>query len=175
MACRSSSKGSGLHVQSQLIWISQIEIDRCLAEADEYFPRETGGAFMGYWSDEHQVVVTAMIAAGPQARHNRNSFQPDQQWQVDHIAEHYDRSGRMDGYLGDWHTHPHAPSAQLSTMDLATLRRIVRERRARAPRPISVIFFGQPLQWSWRAWIAHESRSYIRRGLRVLDAEVRAF
>ena len=162
-------------MQPHLIWISQIEIDRCLAEADKAFPSETGGTFMGYWSDDRQVVVTAMIAAGPQARHKRTSFQPDQKWQVDQIAKHYDRSGRTDGYLGDWHTHPRAPTAQLSGTDLATLLRIVRARRARAPRPISVIFFGQPRQWSWRAWIAHESRSYIIRSLRVIDAEVRAF
>lgn len=162
-------------MQSNLIWISQAEIDRCLAEADKWFPQETGGAFMGFWSDARQVVVTAMIPAGPRARHRRHSFEPDQKWQVERIAEHYDRSGRADYYLGDWHTHPGAASAQLSGADLSTLRRIIRARRARAPRPISVIFFGQQRRWSWRAWIASESRALISSGLRATDADVRVF
>lgn len=158
-----------------MIWIPQVEIERCLADANKFFPRETGGAFMGYWSDDEQVVVTAMIPAGPKARHRRYSFEPDQQWQVRRIAEHYEHSGRTEGYLGDWHTHPEATSALLSEADKSTLRRIIRARRARAPRPICVVFFGQPGKWGYTAWTATERRSFITRSLTVTTAKVNAF
>ena len=175
MARRFTAQGVELFVQSRLIWIPQIEIELCLADADKFFPRETGGAFMGYWSDPEQVVVTAMITGGPEARHGRYSFEPDQQWQVNQIAEHYERSGRTEVYLGDWHTHPGASSAQLSKADLGALRRIIRARRARAPRPVCVIFFGQPQKWRYSAWIASERRSLIGRSLMVAAVKVHAF
>jgi len=41
-------------------------------------------------------------------------------------ASHYEQSGRLDTYLGDWHTHPGAVSGGLSWKDRACLKRIVR-------------------------------------------------
>lgn len=162
-------------MQSRLIWLPQAERARCLADADKLFPLETGGAFMGYWGDEEQVVITAMIPAGPKAMHKRHSFAPDQHWQVVRIAEHYERSGRTETYLGDWHTHPGASTAQLSGADRDTLRRIIRARKARAPQPICIVIYGRAGDWALRAWTASERRSLLGRLLDVSDAAVRVF
>lgn len=140
------------------VWMPQHEHDQCIREATLYYPRETGGTFMGYWSaDGDEVVITGLIAAGPRARHARTAFEPDQKWQLSEIARHYSASGRREGYLGDWHSHPGAVSGDLSVTDRSVLRRIMRTPRARAPRPISVVFWGAPDGWHANAWVAELS------------------
>jgi integrative and conjugative element protein (TIGR02256 family) len=126
----------------------------CTREATHYFPRETGGTFMGYWASEHEVVITHLVEAGPLALRERAAFEPDQQWQLDEISRHYCASGRREGYLGDWHSHPGAANGELSGTDRAVLSRIIRSPRARAPRPLSMVLFGTPNQWQPCTWVA---------------------
>jgi integrative and conjugative element protein (TIGR02256 family) len=128
---------------------------QCVLEATLLSPRETGGTFMGYWSAcGNEVVITRLIAAGPRALHARTAFEPDQQWQLREIARHYSASGRREGYLGDWHSHPGATSGKLSGIDRSVLHRIIRTREARTPRPISVVYWGVPGHWQASAWVA---------------------
>ncbi len=135
------------------------------AEAERHFPSESGGVLLGYRPPGHRraLQVTEVVGPGPRARHRRHRFEPDGAWQATEIAAAYERSGRTVTYLGDWHSHPRG-SGRPSGLDRATARKIARSPKARAPRPLLIILFGEPESWRLAA------RSYRRRGLRPLRA-----
>ena len=137
-----------------VIWLSSNLRRECAEEATRYYDLETGGTLMGYWHGTQTAVVTAMIEAGPGALHERHSFEPDQEWQLQKIAEHYEASGRTETYLGDWHSHPNARSGRLSWTDRGVLRNIISEPKARAPYPIMIVFHGGKREWETTAWVA---------------------
>ncbi|MER9794161.1 Mov34/MPN/PAD-1 family protein [Mesorhizobium sp. M0213] len=136
-----------------IVWLPQAIVQDMQTDADLWYDRETGGTFMGYWAENHAAVVTAMIPAGPQASHEGRSFVPDQSWQQAEIAKHYERSGRLDTYLGDWHTHPDAVSNRLSWTDRACLKTIIRTPAARNQKPLMVIMCGKPNEWFLHPWL----------------------
>ncbi|WP_419696002.1 Mov34/MPN/PAD-1 family protein [Mesorhizobium muleiense] len=136
-----------------LVWLPQAIKQDMQTEADIWFDLETGGTFMGYWAENNVAVVTAMIPAGPQASHERSSFLPDQSWQQAEIAKHYERSGRLDTYLGDWHTHPNAVSNRLSWTDRACLKTIIRTPTARNRKPLMLLMCGKPNEWFLHPWL----------------------
>ncbi len=140
-------------LSTTIIWIPKAIYEQNCREANARFPVETGGAFMGYWAN-NQVVITASIEAGPNATHRRYSFEPDYEWQHAQITKHYNGSGRLETYLGDWHSHPDGLSGNLSWQDKQALRRVAMTPAARAPNPISIIFYGEPDHWSTSAWCA---------------------
>jgi integrative and conjugative element protein (TIGR02256 family) len=131
------------------------------SDADRWYDKETGGSFMGYWSADRTAVVTAMIPCGPNATHERDRFRPDQDWQQDEIAKHYQRSGRLDTYLGDWHTHPDATYGQLSGADRACLKTIIRTSAARASKPVMMVMCGRPDDWILFCWVGELKRRLI--------------
>ncbi|WP_423724770.1 Mov34/MPN/PAD-1 family protein [Aurantimonas marianensis] len=131
----------------QIVWLPQGIAAAILAEADRWFDLETGGSLMGYRANEREIVVTAHIDAGPRATREKYRFEPDQAWQQERIDEHYAASGRLDVYLGDWHTHPRAISAQLSYTDRACVRRIISTREARQSCPIMMLLIGEAGSW----------------------------
>lgn len=160
-----------------VVWMPRAAYEQCAREADLFCPRETGGTFMGYWASSGQeVVITSVIAAGPCANHAHVEFEPDQQWQLQEIAAHYSASGRREGYLGDWHSHPNAGSGALSGTDRRVLRRIIRTPAARAPRPISLILWGPAGNWRASTWLAALSaRALLPARLLVVPASLRTY
>lgn len=136
-----------------VVWLPKTALDQMTADADAWYGNETGGTFMGYWAARDTAVVTAIIPAGPNASRERSSFQPDQDWQQAEIAKHYENSGRLDTYLGDWHTHPDEDSGQLSWKDKACLKSIIRTPAARNSNPIMIIMCGRPQNWVPNAWV----------------------
>lgn len=140
-----------------VVWLPQSVTDEMRRDADHWYDRETGGTFMGYWADSQSAVVTTMIPGGPNAIRERTSFLPDQDWQQAQIADHYERSGRLDTYLGDWHTHPDAASGRLSWKDRACLKRIIRTPAARNPTPIMMLMCGDRNGWVLHSWVAQLS------------------
>lgn len=160
-----------------IAWIAGDAHAQCLREAALFYPRETGGTFMGYWSPtDQEVVITRLIPAGPRAFHSRTAFEPDQKWQLTEIARHYRASGRREGYLGDWHSHPGAGSGNLSRTDRSVLRRIIRTPEARTSRPISIVVWGGPRRWETSAWVATlSSRTLLGARLSVLPAAIQLY
>lgn len=137
--------------QLRTAWISKTAYDQMLTEADRVSPNETGGVLVGYWVAPFQeLVVTAMIGPGPRATHEKDRFIPQSEYQETQLAKHYENSGRLHLYLGDWHTHPNA-SSRLSRLDRKTLRAIASHPEARAPAPImGIVAGGAP--WTLKLW-----------------------
>jgi integrative and conjugative element protein (TIGR02256 family) len=147
-----------------LIWLDHTVIDEMKDDADRCYINETGGAFMGYWANNENCVVTKMIPAGPLAHHSRFSFEPDQDWQLDQIAEHYKNSQRQEIYLGDWHSHPDTTAVQLSQADKACLKAIIKAPKARQPTPIMLILYGRK-----NSWIVEAKTASLTRRLKLFD------
>lgn len=146
--------------QLGVAWIGQDVVESVAGEADQSFPRETGGVLMGYWTaDKSEVVITSVIGPGPNAIHGRSSFSPDAHFQEQAIAERYALSGRRHTYLGDWHVHPNAKRASLSWKDLRTMARIASCPEARAPSPLMAIVYGTPLNWRLSVWVGQVTKS----------------
>lgn len=136
------------------VWISSQDFQDCTDEATRTFPLESGGTFMGWWADSATAVVTVMIGPGPDAVHERHAFEPDQAWQLEQIANHYQASGRQETYLGDWHSHPYAPGGRLSWTDRGVLRRIIQSPEARCAEPFMAVIWGETGAWQPEIWNA---------------------
>ena len=141
-----------------VVWISEDLTASCIDEASRIFPLETGGTFMGWWSDAATAVITAIIGPGPKATHGQRCFQPDQEWQLDQIAQRYETSGRRETYLGDWHNHPNRPDSTPSWTDRRALRLVISTPSARCSTPLMAVFWGNPDGWQTAVWYARLRR-----------------
>jgi integrative and conjugative element protein (TIGR02256 family) len=148
---------SSLRPTGSIVWIERREFNRMMWESDLWAPAETGGVLVGYWTPKGAVVV-AVGGPGPNAVHNRFGFQPDYPHQDDLIAERYKESGRIETYLGDWHSHP-TGGGGLSRQDRSTLRRIAGHGEARTPAPIMAIMYGHP-DWQLSIWRYVVAKTY---------------
>jgi integrative and conjugative element protein (TIGR02256 family) len=157
-----------------LIWLPEELAAACGADADLHYPMETGGVLLGYRVDE-QLVVTAMITGGSEGLRTRTSYRPDLDWQNARIAEHYERSGRRDEYLGDWHSHPDTETAYLSSDDRAVLKKIIRTPQARCPSPVMGVLAGERFSWRMSAWSAELRQWWFGSRLMLRPLNVRTY
>lgn len=158
-----------------IIWIGNSVLASCRADADAHFPLESGGVFVGYETGD-AVVVTAMIPGGEQALRTRWAYAPDTDWQNARIAEHYERSGRLDTYLGDWHSHPGTERAYLSGDDRAVLKKIIRSPQTRLNHPLMCVLVGNKGDWRMHGWRASlRTRRFWTDGVDLAAAKVEIF
>ena len=138
-------------VKPVTLWIPEAVLAEMVVEAKRCFPQETGGVWMGFRGAESEdLVITHVIGPGPSAIHRNDSFQPDAAYQHAEIEQHYHASGRLDSFLGDWHTHPRS-SAYLSRKDRKALREIALNPASGQSRPImGILAGGQP--WKLGVW-----------------------
>lgn len=134
-------------------WISTGAEQTMREEAARHPFAETGGVLLGYRSPDGSVVVADATGPGAGARRTADSFHPDVAWQRSEIAARYAASGRINTYLGDWHTHPEGVPL-LSPTDRRTLRRIAQTPAARAPHALMAILApgadGSLAVWQYR-------------------------
>ena len=131
------------------VWLSRSSLQELLSEADAKSPRETGGILIGYWASEIEAVVTQLVGPGSRAKHSTKRFVPDALYHEQETTRLYEASGRLDGYLGDWHSHP-LSFAYLSRADRKTLRGIAEDKGSRNPTPLMLIYGGE--DGILRAW-----------------------
>lgn len=131
------------------LWLPAVAIETMSAEAELWSPMETGGALMGYESEDG-LVVTDLVGPGPGAARTPSSFTPDGSFQLAEIGRIYASSGRITTYIGDWHSHPNA-SPVYSVTDRAALREVADAPASRCDRPLMVILGTAP-DWEAIAW-----------------------
>jgi integrative and conjugative element protein (TIGR02256 family) len=107
-----------------------------LHEAGRTWPLETGGVLLGKLLPPGPQVVQ-VLGPGPGARHERRSYEPDQEWQAAQTAAAWAADPTLH-YLGDWHTHPGGTTG-LSVDDSAALRLVSMSPAARQPQPVMLI------------------------------------
>jgi len=129
-----------------------------LYEAFEHIPMETGGVLLGRRANSSLFVIDDAIGPGPDAQHTVNSFDPDQAWQEEQVADAWKHHGGRLEYLGDWHTHPGGRAA-LSRDDKSCMRLIRDSEDARAPRPLMLVFaINERGRVRGRAWVLDGDR-----------------
>ncbi len=154
-----------------IVWISKETLAKMLEEAKHKLPDETGGVLLGYWSEQFdEAVITHITGPGPNAIHHPNNFTPDSDYQETEIAKHYEESGRLHTYLGDWHTHPRG-KVLLSDTDRRTLRRIAAYKDARLPIPLMAILGGVS-EWLLKFWCFEPTRLG-KLGIRIKAKELK--
>lgn len=143
------------------IWFQKGHIEAIQNEAFKWTPKESGGILIGYWANEHEAVITAIIGPGTNAIHTTNSYVPDQEYHVQEITRIYHESGRTETYLGDWHTHPNA-EAYLSPRDKKTIKNIANYKPARLNKPLMLILGTNPLEL--KIWVL-ERKGFFKRSI----------
>jgi integrative and conjugative element protein (TIGR02256 family) len=133
----------------RVVWIKKSARRFIIDEASHWGDLETGGVLVGYYADD-EIVLTKIIGPGPRAEHRRASFKPDSQYHLKELTDVYNKSGRIERYLGDWHTHPNSTS-YLSDLDKSTLRKIGGYKKAQLATPIMLVL-GTP-KMQLKVWI----------------------
>jgi integrative and conjugative element protein (TIGR02256 family) len=128
------------------LWIAKLVLAQMRKLASEYAPLETGGMLLGYESERHDPVITALVGAGPAARHRRLRFRPDYNYQQSRLEAHFTLTQGRETYLGDWHTHPSGACA-LSWLDKRVLARIARTPASGTTRPIMAVLADGAPEW----------------------------
>lgn len=139
-------------------WLSSAAIMSMEEEADRHYPLETGGVLVGYWVTSTELVILEASGPGVAADHRSHGFKPDDDYHIRWIADRYRSSEGTHTYLGDWHTHPNAKAAVLSSADRRTLRAIADHKEARAPTPVLVIMVGKDGAWSSTCFLGRYKR-----------------
>lgn len=153
------------------VWLNKDAYMRILEEAIRKMPRETGGVLIGYWVSPNIALVTDIVGPGPKAIHKPSSFVPDSEYHNAEVSRHYQDSGRIETYLGDWHTHPYA-KAYMSGRDRKTLKGIAAFKEARLEKPIMMILGTQP--FGLRAW-THIDRCSYWVGSAIVSCELKLY
>jgi integrative and conjugative element protein (TIGR02256 family) len=146
-------------MKASVIWVNRESLRVLRDEANDKYPDETGGCFIGYYSGINELVVTNVIGPGLKATHSKSYFKPDADWQELEIERLYNESGRRNTYLGDWHTHTLACTG-LSWRDKKTLRRISKYKPSRIKSPIMGIMSLHD-DWELVVWQLKTIRSFL--------------
>lgn len=156
-------------MQPLTVWFRSDALEELFSLADEWFPLETGGILVGYLVEgADEAVVCSVVGPGPDARHSPTTFEPDGPFHREQLAHAYASSGRVHGYLGDWHSHPHGEPI-LSWRDQRTLCSIARTPDARAPRPIMFVTGGTSV---WESDVLELAPRWNPRGTRRCNLRV---
>lgn len=133
-----------------VVWLKNSVVEAIMAETYRWSPKETGGVLIGYVVGKEEIVITGLVGPGPSAKHTVGSFSPDNEYQTREIGRHYMESGRINVYLGDWHSHPNAPS-YLSPRDIMTFKKIALFKPARMRQPLMLVLGTDPVMLNiWR-------------------------
>ena len=73
-----------------LAWLKYSVFEAMSEQAQFFHPYETGGCLLGYWvTPLKEVVICEMVGPGPNAKHSKVKFIPDDEWQASKIASIY--------------------------------------------------------------------------------------
>jgi integrative and conjugative element protein (TIGR02256 family) len=87
-------------------------------------------------------------------------------WQQEQLDEIYVRSGRIQAYLGDWHSQPDG-LLRPSRRDRSTAKAVAKTREARTPNPLTIIGIDADERWHWGVLRYRGRRGFERLGLRA--------
>lgn len=85
-------------------------------------PNETGGVLLGYYDlNINAVVIVCGLPSPPDSKSTPEMFERGIRGLADAVNEATERTARMVGYIGEWHSHPSNHSAMPSGHDLFQL------------------------------------------------------
>ena len=85
-------------------------------------PSETGGVLLGYWDLVlERVYIVDALPAPDDSMEERVGFIRGVEGLADAVRSAHERSGKVVGYVGEWHSHPRHHSTQPSPDDFVLL------------------------------------------------------
>lgn len=112
----------------------------CLASSNE-----TGGILIGYYSADLSWAIVTKATAPPAGSIRRAFTFVREGKSLTRLLDKYWKKKQY--YLGEWHFHPNA-SAQPSSTDLNTMRRLADTESLHCPEPILCIIGGNRSCWT---------------------------
>lgn len=125
-------------IDESFIWFKQSAFQSLVKEAKKKYPLETGGVLIGYFVSKNKIVITEVLGPGKLAEHEKDRFEPDQNFHEIELEKHFFNTNHKEVYLGDWHTHPNF-KPYLSKIDLKTLRRIAKYKPSQLSHPLMAV------------------------------------
>ena len=126
----------GILIQHEVLELIRTEVGKSSRT-------ETGGALVGFLSQDNYVIVTNACGPGPRAELRRYSVLIDGKYAHSFCTRLFERSGGLLDYVGDWHRHP-GWSLKSSRQDLNAMRTIRDARCCSIPYPITAIYRSMP-------------------------------
>ncbi len=123
----------------QRILIQRNVLDLIRLEIKKSPRTETGGALVGYLSQDNCVIVTDACGPGPRAELKRYSVLIDGKYTSAFCNRIFEESGGRLDYVGDWHRHP-GWSLSTSPQDLDAMVTIKESNCCSIPFPITAIY-----------------------------------
>ncbi|MBL0033613.1 MAG: Mov34/MPN/PAD-1 family protein [Bacteroidetes bacterium] len=102
---------------------------------EKYFPKESGGIFLGHYADEGKIAIIDSIVIPKLFDSSAINFTR----RVDDInmiiKKQYEKSNGCIDYIGEWHSHPNC-SNNFSEQDYKTMQEISRDANVKITTPI---------------------------------------
>ena len=131
-------RGMTIKLIDEILWLpQQLFAKEITNEIAAHYPKETGGMLLGYVNGTHRVV-TALIGAGPDAKHEKHRMVPDDHYQQKRLLEHFEKTDGTESFLGEWHSHPEA-LPDMSRTDRRTLHNVTVNSQNLLTLPIMLI------------------------------------
>jgi integrative and conjugative element protein (TIGR02256 family) len=125
------------------VLIQSSVLDVIRAEVRKSPRTETGGALVGFLSEDESVIVTGACGPGPRAELRRYSVLIDGKYADAFCTRAFEESGGRLDYVGDWHRHP-GWSLASSRQDLEAMKIIRDSGCCSIPYPITAIYRRKP-------------------------------
>lgn len=133
--------------------IPSAVLDRMLKLCEDARGMETGGIFVGSYSNGHDCALVTDCSSAPQdssagIRHFYRGIRGLRRW-LKRLWRHQEKQY----YLGEWHHHPKGNPAHSST-DLEQMKKIASDASYHCPEPVLFIIGGDSDNgWTYRSMV----------------------
>ncbi len=120
--------------------------DQIREETLNYHPHETGGILIGHYDDNQKVATVTNIFGPSDSKRELYTFERGTRG----IKGALKRSGKLNHYLGEWHSHPNN-SAFPSIVDICQMHQFALRKLYGIEVPILLVAGGKPhhnLTWN---------------------------
>lgn len=129
--------------------------------ARRHFPNEVGTALVGSYSDDgHVARITGLAPVTADSRGARTAFERGVRGLRDFLARLFRRSGGLEHYVGEWHSHPGGSAFPSSTDERNTMG-VARDAGAQCAECILLIVAVDPDHADVGAWVFSRERGRV--------------
>ncbi|MGM8936988.1 ThiF family adenylyltransferase [Pseudomonas neustonica] len=145
---------SMVHTESSNGWV--IKYDSALLEKLKQtrmaaLPNETGGTIVGVTDFQARtIVIVDVLPAPPDSDASPTHFTRGEAGQLEALENVHQRTAGIVGYLGEWHSHPNAYSAQPSAEDEKLLETLHRKMKMEGLPALMMIVAQNDISFSVR-------------------------
>ena len=118
------------------ILISKTALKNIKEETQHHYPKEYGGVFIGYKSNENYVITDVWIP--DDFLNGKTVFVRHPGTLNQRLSEIHKISNGKIQYLGEWHSHPDGPTIPSNT-DIIAMKEIAKDKKINVEKPLLMI------------------------------------